>query len=72
MASHDTLVHLFERVHSFLQRLKSYMGIPLSIDMTELLGKIMALLINILALSTKAMTERRISGLIRLAVTFPG
>jgi hypothetical protein len=48
------------------------MGIPLSIDMTELLGKIMALLINIFAFSTKAMTERRISELIRLAVTSPG
>ena len=63
-ASYDTLVHLFERIHFFLQRLKSYTGIPLTYDMIELLGKIMAVLISILALSTKAMTERRISVLI--------
>ena len=64
VASHDTLIHLFERIHFFLQRLKSYTGIPLTDEMTELLGKIMALLISILALSTKTMTERRISMLI--------
>ena len=66
MASHDTLIHLFERIHFFLQRLKRYTGIPLTDEMTELLGKIMAVLISILALSTKAMTERRISVLIHL------
>ena len=64
VTSHDTLIHLFERIHSFLERLKSYTGISLTDEMTELLGKIMALLISILALSTKAMTERRISMLI--------
>ena len=61
MASHDTLIHLFERIHFFLQRLKSYTGIPLTNESTELLGKIMAQLLSILALSTKAMTDRRIS-----------
>ena len=61
VASYNTIVHLFERIHFFLQRLKSYSGMPLSKDFTELLGKIMAQIVSILALSTKAMTERRMS-----------
>jgi hypothetical protein len=60
-ASHDTIMHLFERIHLFLQRLSRYTGMPLTDDLTELLGKIMAQLLFILALSTKAMTDRRIS-----------
>jgi hypothetical protein len=64
VASHDTLIHLFERMNFFLQRLKSYTGIPLTDEMTDFIGKIMALLISILALSTKAMTEGRSSLLI--------
>ena len=64
VASHDILINLFERIHFFLQRLKSYTGIPLTNGLTELLGKIMAQILCILALSTKAMTERRISELI--------
>jgi len=64
VASHDILINLFERIHFFLQRLKSYTGIPLTDGLTELLGKIMAQILCILGLSTKAMTERRISELI--------
>ena len=65
MASHDTLIHRFERINFFLQRLKGYTGIPLTNDSTELLGKIMAQLLSILALSTKAVTNGRISELVR-------
>ena len=61
VASHDTLIHLFERINFFLQRLKTYTGIPLTNESTELLGKIMAQLLSVLALSTKAMTDKRIS-----------
>jgi hypothetical protein len=60
-ASHDTLIKLFERIHFFLQRLNSYTGIRLTSGLTELLGMIMAQILSILALSTQAMTERRIS-----------
>jgi hypothetical protein len=58
---HDALIHLFERIHFFLQRLKSYTGLPSTTELTQLLGKIMAQLLSILALSTKAMRERRTS-----------
>jgi hypothetical protein len=70
VASHDALIQLFERIHSFLQRLKSYTGMPSTNESRELLGKIMAQLLLILALSTKAMTERRISELIRSPCLF--
>jgi hypothetical protein len=61
VAGHDTLVNLFERIQFFLQRLNIYNGIPLTIDMTALFGKIMAHMLFILALSTKEMTQSRIS-----------
>jgi hypothetical protein len=70
VASYNTLIHIFERIHFFLQRLKNYTGTPLSKDFTELLGKIMAQIVSILALSTKAMTERRMSALIDAVCSF--
>jgi len=60
-ADYDTLIHLFERIHFFLQRLDGYTGIPLTNEFTELLGKIMAQILSILAISTKVMAQRRIS-----------
>jgi len=61
VASHETLIELFERVHFFLQRLKRYSGMPLTNDVTELLGKIMAQILSILSISTKVMAGSRIS-----------
>jgi hypothetical protein len=62
-ASHKTLIHLFERIHFFLQRLKSYTRIQLTEELTELLGKIMAQLLSILAISTKMMADNKLSEL---------
>lgn len=59
--SHEMLVYLFERIHLFLQRLNRYTGMPLTDNLTGLFGKIMAQLLIILALATKAITDRRIS-----------
>ena len=63
--SHKTLIYLFGRIHLFLQRLEVYTEIPLAEELTELLGKIMAHLLFILALSTKMTAEKEISELIR-------
>jgi len=60
-AERDTLIHVFERIHFFVQRLNGYTGIPLTNEFTELLGKIMAQILSILAISTKAMAQRRMS-----------
>jgi hypothetical protein len=64
VASHDKILRIFERIHFFLQRLNIYTGIPLTNELTVLLGKIMGQILRILALSTKAATERRMSELI--------
>jgi len=63
MADNETLIHLFERIQFFLQRLTIYIKMPLTNDLTELLGKTMAQTLHILAHSTKAMTESRTSEL---------
>jgi len=68
--SYETLTHLFERIHFFLQRLNRYTAIPLTPEMTLLLGKIMAQVLSVLALSTKEMKARRISGSIHLIFRF--
>ena len=60
-ASRGILIDLFERIQSFLARLNIYSGIPLTTEMTTVLGKIMAEILRILAISTKEMQERRIS-----------
>ena len=61
IASYEALVKLFERIQLFLQRLHHYTSVPLTPEMTELLAKIKAQILSILALSTKTMKERRIS-----------
>jgi hypothetical protein len=71
VASHDKILRVFERIHFFLQRLNIYNGIPLTNELVELLGKIMGQLLCILALSTKAMAERRVSELTHLAMPLP-
>jgi len=58
VADNETLIQLFGRIQSFLQRLKIYVGAPLTNDFTGLLGDIMAQVLLILALSTKAMTTK--------------
>ena len=70
VASHDRIVRLLERIHFFLQRLGCYTGMALTDDFKELLGKIMAQILSILALSTRSVTERRISKLIHALFSF--
>jgi methyl-accepting chemotaxis protein len=61
ISSYETLINLFERTQFFLQRLNQYVASPLTPEMTELLAKIMAQVLSVLALSTKEIKERRIS-----------
>src|SRR5712691_11166556 len=61
MASYDMLVYLFECINFFLKRLKSYTTVRPTQDMMELLAKIMAQVLSVLALSTKVMKQKRIS-----------
>ena len=70
--THDTLIGLFERIHFFLQRLNIFNGVPLTNAATVLLGRIMAQLLSILALSTKAMRVKRFSEPIIFVMYFLG
>ena len=60
--SYDGLINIFERIEAFLTRLKIYSGISLTTEMTTRLGKVLAEVLTILALSTKEMKGRPISG----------
>jgi len=60
-ASYDMVIKHFERIQLFLQRLDRYTRVPLTTEITELLGKVMAQILSILALSTKATREGPIS-----------
>ena len=64
IASYEMLINLFERTQYFLQRLSRYMTTSLTPEMTELLAKILAQVLSILAVSTKDMKDRRISVLV--------
>ena len=70
IASYEALVKLLERIQFFLQRLHHYTSVPLTPEMTELLAKIMAQILSILALSTKTMKQRRISWSIQSIYSF--
>ena len=70
IASYEALVKLFERIQFFLQRLHHYTAVPLTPEMTDLLAKIMAQILSILALSTKTMKERQISESVRSTYSF--
>ncbi|KAI0285510.1 hypothetical protein BC826DRAFT_1109310 [Russula brevipes] len=65
VVSHDSLIQLFERIQCFLQRMGRYMRNLFSDEFAELLAKIMAQILSILALSTKVMTDGRISKILR-------
>ena len=69
-ASYELLVNLFERTQFFLQRLNHYITASLTPEMMELLAKILAQVLIVLALSTKEMKERRISALIYSKYSF--
>ena len=60
-ASYDALVDLFECIENFLRRLKIYSDIPSTPAMAEILVKIMAELLAVLALATKQINRGRFS-----------
>ena len=59
--SYDALVNIFECIENFLRRLSIYNEIPPTPAMTEMVIKVMAELITVLALATKQMEQGRFS-----------
>lgn len=60
-ASYDALVDTFECIENFLKRLDIYTKIPPTPVMTEMVIKIMAELLSVLALATKQIKQGRFS-----------
>ena len=59
--SYDALVNLLESIEHFLNRLDIYTKIPPTIDMTEMVVKILTELLSALALVTKQIKEGKAS-----------
>ena len=55
--SYDTLVDIFECIENFLRRLDIYIKVPPTPAIAEMVIKIMAELITVLALATKQMKQ---------------
>jgi predicted alpha/beta hydrolase len=63
-ASRDALIELFDKIESFFIRLQTYTEVPPTLAMTNVMGKIMAEVLCMLAIATKEMKQRRSSGFI--------
>jgi hypothetical protein len=60
-ASYDALLHLFESIGNFVQRLEIYTKIPRSTAMTEIVVKIIVELLSTLGLATKQIEQGTLS-----------
>ena len=60
-ASLETLVDLFESIENFFKRLESYIEVPPTNAMTEIIVKIMVEVINVFAIATKEIKQSRAS-----------
>ncbi|KAI0284495.1 hypothetical protein BC826DRAFT_1055924, partial [Russula brevipes] len=64
-ASHDTLINIFEQIENFFRRLEVYMEVSPTPEMTDMIVKIMAEVLSILALATKEIRHGRIKKYLR-------
>jgi hypothetical protein len=51
-ASHGILADLFERIENFIQRLGAYTKVPENASLTDIIAKVMAEVLSILAIAT--------------------
>ena len=58
------LIDLFARIESFFRRLESYTEVRPTAAMTDIIVKIMAEILTVLAIATKDIRQRRASELI--------
>ncbi|KAH9953350.1 hypothetical protein BC827DRAFT_1159311 [Russula dissimulans] len=58
-ASQDMLIDIFERIEGFFKRLESYTELPPSDAMTDMMVKILAEVLSILAITTMEIQQRR-------------
>ncbi|KAI9431772.1 hypothetical protein H4582DRAFT_1216018 [Lactarius indigo] len=58
-ASRGVLIELFERIGSFFERLQIHTEVPPTAQMTNVMGKVMAEVLSMLATATKVMYQSR-------------
>ncbi|KAH8982132.1 hypothetical protein EDB86DRAFT_381343 [Lactarius hatsudake] len=58
-ASRDVLIELFERIENFFIRLQTHTEVPQTAQMTDVMGKVMAEVLSMLAIATKVMYQSR-------------
>ncbi|KAI9431812.1 hypothetical protein H4582DRAFT_2062412 [Lactarius indigo] len=58
-ASRDVLIELFERIENFFVRLQTHTEVPPTTEMTNVMGKVMAEVLSMLAVATKVMNQSR-------------
>ena len=58
-ASRDELIELFDRMESFFLRLKTYTEVTPTAEITNVMGKVMAEVLSMLAIATKEMKQGR-------------
>ena len=60
-ASHGTIIDIFERMEFFFLRLETYIEVQPTIEMRDLIIKIIVEVLSILAIATKEINQYRIS-----------
>ncbi|KAH9052938.1 hypothetical protein EDB83DRAFT_2394989 [Lactarius deliciosus] len=60
-ASRDVLIELFEKIENFFERLQTHTEAPPTVQMTNVMGKVMAEVLSMLAVATKVMYQSRMS-----------
>jgi hypothetical protein len=63
-SSQDALVDVFERIENFFRRLETYVQVPPTPGMTDMIVKIMVEVLSILAIATKEFRQSRASKLV--------
>ena len=63
-SSQDALIDVFERIENFFRRLETYVQVPPTPGMTDMIVKIMVEVLSILAIATKEYSQSRASKLI--------
>ena len=66
--SQDALNTVFERIENFFKRLETYIEVPPTVGMTDIIVRIMVEVLSILSIATKEIKESRASELIPASV----
>ena len=62
VASREVLIELFDRIEGFFSRLKIHTEVPPTAAITNVMAKIMAEVLHMLAIATKHIGQGRTSG----------